>query len=408
MILRAFSRLLPIGLLLVAPALPAANQLQTVALEARAADNVRLRLQLDAAPNPNVFTLDSPHRIVIDLKTTRQARGLRLPQGAGPVSKLRSSLRPDGTTLRLVMELDRPLQPQVVVSGTQLTIELGKAALAKAAPVAPVAPAAPVQVRPAHAPANTGRDIVVAVDAGHGGKDPGASGANTREKDVVLAVARALARRIDAEPGMKAVLIRDSDTFIELRERGNLARRAGADIFISVHADAIKDRRVSGSSVYVLSERGASSELAAWLADDQNAADLKGGVPLANVDDALASVLMDVSQTASMARSLEAAELVLGQLDGVSTIRKSQVQQARFMVLRSREIPSMLVETAYISNPEEERKLNSARHQARIAEAIFNGVREYFRQNPPDGTLYAQQRATRNASASMVADRSGP
>jgi len=405
MIARLQSTLLAIGLLLVAPAVLAGNKLQTVALEARTADNARLRLQLDAVPNPNVFTLQSPHRIVIDLKSTTQARGLRLPQGVGPVSKLRSSLRPDGTTLRLVMELDRQLDPQVAVSGTQLTIELGKAALAKGAPVAPAAPA---QVRPAHAPANSGRDIVVAVDAGHGGKDPGASGANTREKDVVLAIARALAQRIDAEPGMKAVLIRDSDTFIELRERGNLARRAGADIFISVHADAIKDRRVSGSSVYVLSERGASSELAAWLADDQNAADLKGGVPLANVDDALASVLMDVSQTASMARSLEAAELVLGKLDGVSTIRKSQVQQARFMVLRSREIPSMLVETAYISNPEEERKLRSPQHQAQIAQAIFNGVRDYFRQNPPDGTLYAQQRAARNAGAKMVADRSGP
>jgi N-acetylmuramoyl-L-alanine amidase len=409
MIPRAFSRLLQVGLLLAAPALPAANQVQTVTLDGRGADGARLLLELAAAPNPNVFALEAPHRIVIDLKSTTLARGLRLPQGAGPVSKLRTSLRPDGTTLRVVMELDRPLDPKVAVSGTQLTIELGKAGMA---PAASVVPAASVPVRAAHAPVNTGRDIIVAVDAGHGGADPGASGAKgTREKNVVLAIARALARRIDAEPGMKAVLTRDSDKFIELRERGNLARRAGADIFISVHADAIKNRQVSGSSVYVLNERGATSEGQEWLAElaeQQNAVDLKGGVSLANMEDSLASVLMDVSQTASMARSLEAAGRVLGQLDRVGTIRKTQVQQARFMVLRSRDIPSLLVETAYISNPEEERKLNSPQHQADIAEASFNGVREYFRQNPPDGTLYAQQRAARNAGANMVADRSGP
>jgi N-acetylmuramoyl-L-alanine amidase len=396
-------------MLMVAPVL-AANELRTVALDARGPDGARLQLQLAAAPNPDVSVLEGPHRIVIDLKSTTQARGLKLPQGIGPVSKLRSGLRPDGTTLRVVMQLDRPLDPKVAISGTQLTIDLGKAPIAKAASAAtPAEPAAPAQVRAAHAPANTGRDIVIAVDAGHGGTDPGASGANgTFEKDVVLAVARALARRIDAEPGMKAVLIRDSDRFIELRERGNLARRAGADIFISVHADAIKDRRVSGSSVYVLNQTGAASELGKWLADKENAADLKGGVSVANVDDSLATVLMDVSQTASMARSLDAAERVLGYLDRVGTIRKTMVQQAPFAVLKSRGIPSMLVETAYISNPDEERKLRSPQHQADIAEAIFNGVREYFRQNPPDGTLYAQQRAARNAGASMVADRSGP
>jgi N-acetylmuramoyl-L-alanine amidase len=404
MIPQAFSRLLQVGLLLAAPVLQAANQVQTVTLDGRGADGARLLLELAAAPNPNVFALDAPHRIVIDLKSTTLARGLRLPQGTGPVSKLRISPRPDGTTLRVVMELDRPLDPKVAVSGTQLTIELGKAPAASAVPVAPA------PVRAAHAPANTGRDIIVAVDAGHGGEDPGASGAKgTREKNVVLAIARALARRIDAEPGMKAVLTRDSDRFIELRERGNLARRAGADIFISVHADAIGNRKVSGSSVYVLNAAGAYSELAKWLADGENAADLKGGVSLTkDADDSLVSVLRDVSQTASIARSLEAAERVLGQLDRVGTIRKTLVQQAPFAVLKSRDIPSMLVETAYITNPEEERKLNSAQHQADIAEAIFKGVREYFRQNPPDGTLYAQQRAARNAGVNMVADRSGP
>jgi N-acetylmuramoyl-L-alanine amidase len=247
------------------------------------------------------------------------------------------------------------------------------------------------------------------VDAGHGGQDPGASGANgTHEKDVVLAIAQALAKRINAEPGMRAVLTRDSDVFIPLRGRMDIARRARADIFISVHADSIRDREVSGSSVYVLSNRGASSEAARWLAEQENSADLKGGVSLGDKDDALASVLIDLSQTASITSSMEAAGRVLGQLDHVGTIRKTQVQQAAFVVLKSPDIPSMLVETAYISNPGEEKKLRTAEHQAEIADAIFGGVREYFRQSPPDGTLYARQRDARRGAPTILAGSTGP
>jgi N-acetylmuramoyl-L-alanine amidase len=387
------------ALLLAAPLVFAATQLRSLQLEAPSADSARLELELSAAADPKVFSLERPDRVVIDLRGARLASGARVPAATGPVKSLRSGKQPGGT-LRLVLELSRPLAPRVSASGSRLVIELGE--------VPPSVPVAPTPVRAAHAPTDAGRDLVIAVDAGHGGQDPGASGASgTREKDVVLAIARALARRIDAEPGMRAVLTRDADKFIPLRERINLARRARADLFVSVHADAIRNRDVTGSSVYVLSDRGASSEAARWLAEQENAADLKGGVSLGDKDGGLASVLMDVSQTASLGASMEAAERVLGQLDRVGTVRKSRVQQAGFVVLKSPDIPSMLVETAYISNPGEEKKLRTAAHQQAVAEAIFNGVREYFRQSPPDGTLFARQREARRGTQPVIAGNAG-
>ena len=207
-----------------------------------------------------------------------------------------------------------------------------------------------------------GRDIIIAVDAGHGGVDPGASGRRgTREKDVVLEVARALVVRINQEPGMKAVLTRDGDYFISLQERTLRARRAKADLFVSIHADAIANPDVSGSSVYVLSDRGATSEAARWLAERENAADLKGGIKLDDKDPVLRGVLLDLSQTASISASMVAADNVLKALDRIGEVRKPSVQQAGFVVLKSPDIPSMLVETAFISNRDDERKLPSRR-----------------------------------------------
>jgi N-acetylmuramoyl-L-alanine amidase len=258
----------------------------------------------------------------------------------------------------------------------------------------------PKAVRAAHAPVDGDRDVVIAVDAGHGGEDPGAIGrGGTREKDVTLAIARALAERINAEPGMRAVLTRDRDEFIALRDRIRRARVAKADMFISVHADSIVNRDVSGASVYVLSERGASSETARWLAERENAADLMGGVKLDDKDSTLASVLLDLSQSANISASMTAAEGVLSALDSVGQVRKSQVQQAGFVVLKSPDIPSMLIETAYISNPGEELKLKTARQQAKLADAIFSGVRGYFEQNPPVGTRFALRAHNNVASA---------
>jgi N-acetylmuramoyl-L-alanine amidase len=380
----------------------AATNLQKAELKSASADSVQLVLGLSAATAPKVFTLESPDRVVIDLPA-RLASGARMPAGIGPVKSIRTGMQ-DKRTLRLVLELDRALAPQVQSRGNQIIVSLGNAPAAQQAP-----PAVPVPVRAAHAPTDEGRDIVIAIDAGHGGQDPGASGASgTREKDVVLAIARALARRVDNEPGMKAYLTRDGDRFIPLRERMNLARKARADIFVSIHADSIRNRDVSGSSVYVLAEHSASNEAARWLADNENAADLKGGVSLADKDDQLASVLMDVSQTASIGSSMVAAERVLTQLDRVGTIRKTSVQRGPFLVLKSPDIPSMLVETAYISNPGEERKLRTPAHQQAIAEAIFGGVREHFRTSPPDGSLFARQRESRRGASPIIAGSAAP
>ena len=378
----------------------AGTQVRQAQLVSSSPDSAQLVLTLSGSTNSNVFGLSNPERVVIDLPATKLASGVRAPRASGPVKSVRTAMRDRGT-LRVVLELSRPLASSSRTSGSQLIIDLGTPA--------PVVAAAPVAVRAAHAPADEGRDVIVAIDAGHGGQDPGASGrSGTREKDVVLAIAKALAKRIDAEPGMRAYLTRSDDRFIPLRDRIKLARNARADLFVSIHADSIRNRDVSGSSVYVLSDRGASSEAARWLAEQENAADLKGGVSLGDKNDQLASVLMDVSQTASIGSSMVAAERVLGQLDRVGTIRKTQVQQAAFVVLKSPDIPSMLVETAYISNPAEEQKLRTQAHQQAIADAIFAGVREHFRISPPDGSLFARQRESRRGATPIIAGSAAP
>jgi N-acetylmuramoyl-L-alanine amidase len=271
--------------------------------------------------------------------------------------------------------------------------------------VAATAEASARPVRAQHAPGDGERDVIVAVDAGHGGVDPGAIGhGGTREKGVTLAIARALAGRINAESGMHAVLTRNRDEFLELRERIARAHAAHADIFVSVHADSIADRSVTGASVYVLSAHGASSEAAKVLAARENAADLMGGA-LAD-QGALTPVLLDAAQSEMIGLSATAAERVVNALGGVGEIRKAQVQQAGFVVLKSPEFPSMLVETAYISNPAEERRLRSAEQQARLAEAIADGVRSYFMQNPPDGTRFKQESRVASAADATTASAS--
>lgn len=394
---RGIARLLAWSALFEAmPVLAASTVLREISLTAPSAEGARLVLDLSATPGkPKVFTLADPDRLVIDLPATSKAAKLKLPAGAGPVRSLRDGQQPNGA-LRLVLEVNKGLRWESRVQGRQLIVDLGQlpaGALAAAPAAATPAEDAQKPVRARHAPGDAGRDIVVAIDPGHGGKDPGAIGpGGTREKDVVLAISRELARRVNAEAGMKAYLTRDDDRFIPLRERIALARRAGADIFISIHADAINKKDVSGSSVYVLSSGGASSEAARLLAEKENAADLKGGISLGDKDRALASVLMDLSQTSSIASSGEAAGIVLSQLDRVGTVRKTAVQNAGFVVLKSPDIPSMLIETAFISNPGEEKKLRTPAHQQAVAQAIFVGVRDYFRQRPPDGTLFERQR----------------
>lgn len=234
------------------------------------------------------------------------------------------------------------------------------------------------------------RPLVIAIDPGHGGQDPGARGpGGTREKMVTLAIARELARQVNATPGLKAYLTRDTDVFIPLVQRYQKARAAKADLFVSIHADSFTSPDASGSSVFVLSQRGASSQAARWLANQENSADLVGGVKLQDKDDTLASVLLDLSQSATLKASEDMAGQVLGGLKRLGRTHKGEVERANFVVLRSPDVPSMLVETAFISNPDEERRLNDPTHQTQLARAILDGVTAYFTRQPPPGTLYA-------------------
>ncbi|HKQ15201.1 MAG TPA: N-acetylmuramoyl-L-alanine amidase [Steroidobacteraceae bacterium] len=350
-------------------------------------DGTRLVFDLSAPVEHSVLTLQNPDRIVIDISDARVDAASQLPEGQGFVKQLR--VGPQGRRdVRFVIDLSSPASPNsfsVAPSGSyghRLVVDLN--------PIASNAP--PVVVKSADDA--HGRDVIVAIDAGHGGVDPGSIGkSGTREKNVTLAIARRLKERIDREPGMRAVLTRDSDYFVELRDRIVRARRQQADMFVSVHADSYRDRSVVGSSVYVLSARGASDESARWLADRENAADLVGGVSLDDKDSVLASVLLDLSQGASMSASFDAAQKVMDELDRIGNVTRRGVKSAGFLVLKSPDIPSILVETAFISNPTEEARLGSGKHQQRLAEAIYQGVRGYFYANPPPGTLVAQLRA---------------
>lgn len=234
------------------------------------------------------------------------------------------------------------------------------------------------------------RPLIIAIDPGHGGQDPGAIGlTGNREKDVTLAIARELARQVNATPGMKAYLTRDTDVFIPLNQRARLARSAKADMFVSIHADAAENRKAKGSSVYVLSLKGASSQRARWLADKENSADLIGGVRLAQASNTLASVLLDLTQSGHMKASEDAASHVLDGLKRVGANHKPNIERANFAVLRTSDMPAMLVETAFISNPEEERRLTDPAHQRALARAVLDGVNTYFTRQPPPGTMYA-------------------
>jgi N-acetylmuramoyl-L-alanine amidase len=248
------------------------------------------------------------------------------------------------------------------------------------------------------------RPLVIAIDAGHGGQDPGAVGPTGKhEKNVVLAIARELARRIDATPGMKAFLVRDGDYYIALPERARKARAAKADMFVSIHADAAENRNARGSSVYVLSLKGASSQRARWLANKENASDLIGGARLVKGDNTLSSVLLDLAQSGHMKASEDAANHVLDGLKRVGNNHKPHIERANFAVLRTSDMPAMLVETAFISNHDEEQRLMDPAYQRKVAAAVLDGVQTYFTRQPPPGTLFAAR-----AQAEALAAGNGP
>ncbi len=293
-----------------------------------------------------------------------------------------------------------PIRPARLAPADTLRAELAAAGLlADATPTTPAPAVRPVPTavrQPSARLTSTlpaGRDVIIAIDAGHGGKDPGAIGpGGTQEKTVTLAVARRLQTLLNAQPGLRAVLVRDGDYFIPLHQRVQRARTQKADLFISIHADAAPSDAARGASIYTLSERGASSTAAKWLADRENAADLIGGVSLDDKDTAVSKALLDLSQTGSRQASTRIAQVLLGQLDDVGAIHKQAVQSAGFAVLKAPDIPSILVETAFISTPQEERLLADPQHQAKLAQALAAGIVRHFRREPPPGTALAQRR----------------
>jgi N-acetylmuramoyl-L-alanine amidase len=371
-------------------------------------DSTRVVFDLSGPVKHSLLTLDNPARVVIDLKDARAGTPqLALPEARGFAKQLRVGVQGE-KDLRLVIDLAEKANPRAFAAepdgpyGHRLVVDLMPVSSTGA--VASATPPPPVKT----AYAAEGRDIVIAIDAGHGGADPGSIGSRgTYEKNVTLQIARRLKEVIDREPGMRAVLTRDGDYFLAHRERMARARRHQAHMFISVHADAYRDRSVRGSSVYTLSPNGASDESARWLADRENAADLIGGVKLDDKDAVLASVLLDLSQSASMSASLDAANKVLSSLLELGDTTNRGVKQAGFLVLKSPDIPSILVETAFISNPFEEARLIDPKHQQRVAEAIHKGVRSYFWQNPPPGTRFAQMRMQRDGATVVASAAAG-
>ncbi len=341
----------------------------------------RVVLDLSRPVGHTIFTLRGPDRLVIDLKDSRLANDLtHMPQGVGSVRSIRSAVRANGQ-LRVVLDLTQSVRSRSFTAGPnsqygdRLVIDLQRTGSVTA-------------VKRASEKYSPGRDIVIAIDPGHGGYEPGAVGrSGTREKDVVLSIARELASRINAEPGMRAILVRNRDVYVDHRDRTTFARKNKADLFVSIHADSVDDRRAYGASVYALSLQGASDEAAHQLAQRENAS--VGGVSLDDKDEVLASVLLDLSQSAALSASLDVGGQVAREMGKVTRMHRRSIQQAGFIVLKSPDMPSILVEVAFISNPAEEKKLRDKGHQRRLANAILAGIRNYFFTNPPPDTQIA-------------------
>jgi N-acetylmuramoyl-L-alanine amidase len=359
-----------------------------------AQEYTRLIVESSAPLVHQVLVLREPERFVLDLDgidPTAEIHELASRvQPADPyVQSIRIGRRPAGGT-RIVLMLKGQVKPDVFALAP--VAEYGHRLVADLYPLVPLDPlmalleeqARKDRTRPPEMPARTTRPITIAVDPGHGGEDPGAIGRRgTYEKHVTLAIAQKLKARIDAEPNMRAMLTRDDDYFVPLHERVAKARRVQADLFVSIHADAFRDPAARGSSVFALSESGATSAAARWLAQRENRADLIGGVDLDRRDPVLAKTLLDLSQTAQISDSLKVGRHVL---DGIAThnaLHKNAVEQAGFAVLKAPDIPSILVETAFISNPDEELLLRSDKHQKKFADSIFAGASRYFAHNPP-------------------------
>lgn len=407
--MRRGARFIAVGVVLavLAAEVFAASDVRSVRLW-RAPDNTRLVFDLSGPVQHSVFTLAAPNRIVIDIGGAKLAtRFDQLALSNTPITGVRSAQR-TAADLRVVIDLSAPVTPKSFSLapnqqyGHRLVVDLFDqgADTPPSTPRSTVVTAPQVPVTPPQAPSKPApvaggkRDIVVAIDAGHGGEDPGALSPvkGQFEKHVTLAIAKELQRQINAEKGFRAELVRTGDYFIPLRKRTEIARQKGADLFVSLHADAAPRAAAFGASVYALSDRGATSETARWLADSENQSDLIGGAGNVSLDDKdrmLAGVLLDLSMTASLSSSLNVGQKVLSNMGRITPLHKRRVEQAGFMVLKSPDIPSILVETGFISNPNEARKLASSSHQQALSRSIVGGVRQFFQQSPPPGTYLA-------------------
>lgn len=366
-----------------------ANRLEGVRVH-DAPDYTRVVFDTTNKVSYKLFTLEDPLRVVVDFSSTSAAGSLSTSRLSSDVVKgVRRAARGSGE-YRIVLDVDRKVSPKsftlapVAPYGHRLVVDLGWDS--------------PKSSLPAARKPRGERDVVVAIDPGHGGDDPGAIGpGRVFEKKVVLSIADAIKRDLDSTRGFRAVLVRSGDYYVSLKRRPNIAREQRADLFVSIHADAFKIPSVRGASVYALSQKRATSETARWLAENENRSDLLGGVgnvSLKDKDDLLAEVLLDLSMAANMSASITAGEAILGSLGGVTKLHKKRVEQAGFVVLKSPDVPSILVETGYLSNPEEARLLSSSNHQAKVAVAIADGIRQFMRRNPPPGSLIAEHRGT--------------
>ncbi len=348
-------------------------------------------IETDKDTTYNYFTLINPYRLVIDFDHIDKRTNLTKIKPIGMIAKVRDG-RPMNDKYRLVFDLQE--SPTLRLSVTDLPKQHKKIRFTIGEPGGKTISTNPKLSRNKQdtsppKPLAGWRDIVIVIDAGHGGKDPGASGPKRSvEKNVVLSIAQKLKREIDKAPWMRAILTRDRDYYIPLRNRLRIARKYDADLFVSVHADAFIKPHSKGASVFALSQRGATSEAARWLAEKENYSEL-GGVDLGELDDAdgmVRTVLIDLSQTATIGASLNVGEQVLSSLAKITTLHNDKVEQAPFVVLKSPDIPSILVETGFISNPHEEKKLTNSKYQQKLALAIFNGIKRYFEDSPPPGT----------------------
>jgi N-acetylmuramoyl-L-alanine amidase len=371
----------------------------------------RVAIDLTQRAEHKIFMLSNPHRVVVDIMPGRIERSaLPLPPGTGSVQRIRSANRKDGT-VRIVLDMVAPAKPRSFLlvpngkQGNRLVIDLlplGAPRVVKKLPKLSPPAVSGYTAEPA------GRQIVIAIDAGHGGKDPGAAGpTGVREKDVVLRISRQLAAKINADPNLRAFMTRDGDRFVPLRKRMESARAAEADLFVSIHADAFRDRRVRGATVYVLSSKGATDEASKRLADRENAAHLIGGISLDDKDPTLASVLLDLSQNASLSASIDIGTEMLDEISKITSVRKLKVQQAPFLVLKSPDVPSVLIETAFISNPRDESNLGSRRYREKLATAMYEGISDYFQMNPPPGSRMTQVMRGRQSPAVVHVIRRG-